>query len=77
LGISHGAHQRSSREAAESQSPGLAAFFAAYPGKGGNNAVNPEGVASSNNDLRISNESPSQIDNSFLIAAGIFRGIPF
>ena len=34
-----------SPERASYQSPGLAALFAAYPGRGFNASVNPEGVA--------------------------------
>jgi hypothetical protein len=34
-----------SRNAAASQSPGLAAFFAGNPGNGSNDATNPEGLS--------------------------------
>jgi hypothetical protein len=36
-----------------SQSPGLAAFFAANPGEKGTKGVNPEGVASKSNPFRV------------------------
>ena len=45
--------QKSSREAAAEQSPGLAALFAAYPGRGFNASVNPEGVAPTFNPFRV------------------------
>ena len=42
-----------SRNAAASQSPGLAALFAAYPGKGCDDAINPKWVASAFNPYRV------------------------
>jgi len=51
IGLQH------SPERAATQSPGLAALFAAYPGNRGGCAVNPEGVAHWRNPYRVDLES--------------------
>ena len=49
--------RENSREAAASQSPGLAALFAAYPGNRCNDAVYPERVESGCNPFRVEIET--------------------